>query len=736
MRAYEFMIRSVTRVATLLAVVFGAITCSESPTAARRAPVHLLLAPRFTSQAASIYRSLTSFGVTIDNVHVTVVGAATGDTQGPVLADTTIAFPASESEITIDIDLSIASDQADVMAAIELRQGTTPYFAGGQTLVAKQGETTTAPAPIELAYVGPGASAASLGITPDSPTLAPAASFQFSAQVLDPTEHVVTDLPLSWSTSDATIATVSQTGLVTSTTKTGTVTITVTGLNGLSQQTSIRVQPVTSLVVHTGADQSGSATSTLPTQFEVQALDANQQPVIGATITFAAVNGAGSVSPTSATTDANGYASTSITLGSTAGTYAYTAQVGTAGPTTRVAETASSGVAAALSIVSGNQQADTVMGTFAQPLTIRVTDSFGNAVPNQAVAFQVTSGQASLLTPGSTIPSAEVQTTTGTDGTASVTLSGGGLAGTVQIAALLPNTTVAATFTEAVRPGSPVLFVMLQQPSSTAQATIPLGTQPKVQLADNFLNPVALAGVAVTVLAEYDCSNGGACTQVSAPRPGGVLLDRTAVPGTPTRTLRSKRPSLTLALPRTTRLTAPVRIAATKSVSDTFPQGMGGTTVVLTDANGVASFTDLSLDLQVVPGGGYRLAFTDTTAMMGAALSNPIALSPGPITSIVAAGAADTLSYVSLSDTLHPAVQVIDAVGNGIPGVPVSWSVVNNQGKVDSTSSTTDANGVATPGNWLLPPAVAAPTTFEITATPKPSNIENSPLPIFAAPTG
>lgn len=716
----------------MLLVIAAGATCSDSPTGISVRPVRLALAPHFTGQAAAIYRNLTAFDVTLDNVHVVVSGCcAASDGPGPLLEDTTIAFPASANEITIDLDLTIATQQANVVASIELRQGTTAYFAGSQSFLAKQGETATAPEPVEMGYVGPGATGAFMTITPGSPTLAPSSSFQFAAHVTDNLEHVVTDLPLSWSTSDATIATVSQSGLVTSTGKTGTVTLTATGLNGLSQETPIRVQPVASLIVAGGANQSATAGGALTAAFEVQALDATQTPVIGAPITFAPVNAAGSVSPTSATTDVNGYASTTVTLGSAIGTYTFTAQTGGGTVQARIVATASAAAPASLGIVSGNQQADTVLATLGQPLTVRVADSFGNPVANQIVDFMVTSGQAGLLTPGSAGPLTQAQVTTGTDGTASVSLVAGAVAGTVHVAAVIPNTSFMTTFEETLEPGVASTLAMVQQPSPTAQATITLGRQPKVQVTDLYGNPVALQGLTILASPSVDCSAGAVCTRVVPPRTGGALLNRGTTPSSVPRTPTPRRPSLTRAIPSASRLTVPVEISRTQSVSDTFPQGLGGTTQAVTDASGVASFTDLSLNLSVGP---WVLVFYDANETLGAATSSDIALSPGPIESIIA-WSADTAYNFFPGDTLYPSVRVIDKVGNGIPNVPVTWTVQDGVSKLDSANTTTrtDANGVASGGDWYTPAGVAG-IIFEIIATPNPSSIENSPLHLYGAP--
>src|SRR5437868_2267805 len=265
-----------------------------------------------------------------------------------------------------------------------------------------------------MSYVGPGATAAFIGISPQPATLAPLALWQFNAHVFDHLEQTVTDLPVTWSTTDATIATVTQTGLVTTTGKVGSTTLVVTGLNGITGQAAVNVRPVATLSVLGGDKQSGIVGSALTTRLAVQAMDASGNLVIGATINFSAVNGLGSVSPASAITDATGIASTTLTLGQGIGTYTFTATVA---------------------------------------------------------------------------------------GSSSVLLVGDVLAGVVQVTATVPQTSlVPISFTATLRPGKASQLIMIQQPSTAAQATVPLGTQPKLQVTDQFANPVAGLTIIATTL--------------------------------------------------------------------------------------------------------------------------------------------------------------------------------------------------------------------------------------------
>jgi hypothetical protein len=261
---------------------------------------------------------------------------------------------------------------------------------------------------------------------------------------------------------------------------------------------------------------------------------------------------------------------------------------------------------------------------------------------------------------------------------------------------------------------------VVQQPSATAQATITLGTQPKVQVADQFSNPVALAGLPIIATA-----NGGPNRSVASIVPNGA------------RVLPSAR-RLTPTAADVARLSVPTTISKTSSVSDTFPQGLGGKTQVATDATGVATFTDLSLDLPV---GSWFLQFFDANESLVSVGTTTIALSPGPIESIVSWRlSGDTTSgslnrdttLVLLGATISPTVRVIDKVGNGIADVLITWQAQDIVKELpDGNTSKTDANGFATLTRWVTP-AIAGVPAFILQAIPSAPKVENSPLQLWA----
>ena len=86
-------------------------------------------------------------------------------------------------------------------------------------------------------------------------------------------------------------------------------------------------EPADAIKKISGDNQSGRPGARLANPFVVEVVDENDDPVSGATVTFAVTAGGGSVSPTSATTNASGRAQTVLTLGDEIGDNTVTARV-------------------------------------------------------------------------------------------------------------------------------------------------------------------------------------------------------------------------------------------------------------------------------------------------------------------------------------------------------------------------------------------------------------------------
>jgi hypothetical protein len=86
--------------------------------------------------------------------------------------------------------------------------------------------------------------------------------------------------------------------------------------------------PASALFAVSGSPQNGSAGQPLASPFTVKASDAYGNPVAGVAITFTVTSGGGKMSAPAVTTDANGLASSTLTLGPSAGTNTVTAAAG------------------------------------------------------------------------------------------------------------------------------------------------------------------------------------------------------------------------------------------------------------------------------------------------------------------------------------------------------------------------------------------------------------------------
>jgi aryl-phospho-beta-D-glucosidase BglC (GH1 family) len=111
-------------------------------------------------------------------------------------------------------------------------------------------------------------------------------------------------------------------------------------------------------------------------------------------VAFEVSGGGGSVSPAAATTDADGIARARWTLGGQEGANALRASIpsSSATPAVAFAATGTFGPEATLSVVSGNQQVTAAGCALLTPVTLKVADAGGAAVPGASVYLSVTGG--------------------------------------------------------------------------------------------------------------------------------------------------------------------------------------------------------------------------------------------------------------------------------------------------------------------------------------------------------
>ncbi|PKD43291.1 invasin domain 3-containing protein [Rhodohalobacter barkolensis] len=150
------------------------------------------------------------------------------------------------------------------------------------------------------------------------------------------------------------------------------------------------------LVILTGNNQTGTVSEALANPFVVQITDQFGNPVEGETVDFAidqTPSGASgqSLSTTSATTDASGEASSTLTLGDTPGTY--TTNV-SSGSLTAVSFTAEAQIGDASQMAVTTQPSETTAGEVISPApSVEVTDDVGNGVQGISVSVSEQSGE-------------------------------------------------------------------------------------------------------------------------------------------------------------------------------------------------------------------------------------------------------------------------------------------------------------------------------------------------------
>ena len=474
-----------------------------------------------------------------------------------------------------------------------------------------------------------------------------------------------------------------------------------------------------------GENQVGTVGSALAESLVVRVLDAQNRPVPGQAVTFTPAAGSGTVSPTRPVTAADGTAQVLWTLGGGSGTQQVEARaVGGAAPEDLLVifhANAGAATPATLARISGDNQSATAGSTLPDSLIVRATDSGGNGVAGVTVVWSVSGG--------GTV--SDAQTVTGTDGRTGVRRTLGPVAGTqitTATAAGLAGSPL--TFTATATVGTAGRLVIVQMPSATAASGQAFATQPHVQVQDALGNNVPGAGRAVT--AEL-ASGAGALigsTTASTNADGLAMFSSLGITGgVGTYTLNFTGPSLSgttsgaiqIASGSATRLalvTAPPGSASSGVAFGTNPRiqlqdasgnpvaqsaiaigvsiasgsaALGGATSVATDAQGIATFSGLSL----TGSAGSQVTLLFASSGLTSISSGTITLGAGQVStgnSTLAVGGSP-ITASSGGSTATVTVTARDASGNIVAGAAVVVGV-SGTGNTISAAGTTNASGV------------------------------------------
>jgi Big-like domain-containing protein len=263
---------------------------------------------------------------------------------------------------------------------------------------------------------------------------------------------------------------------------------------------------MTSPIVYSGANQSGTVLTSVPIQ--VRVVDPySGAGVNGVTVTFSAKSG--TFSPASGVSMTNssgisGIASTTYTFPKTAGAVTITAALA-GGASVSFTETAVPGPATKLVNFSGTGQSGQAGSILPKPLEIKVEDASSNAVAGVPVTFVDKSGLGTL---------SSTSVTSNASGLAVASYQLPNTAGAYKITATAvlgnPPKTVSATFAETSTGDAPASISVVSGNNQTAAVNTPLSQLLVVQVSDQGGNPVA--GVSVVFSAPSGTFTGSPAT--------------------------------------------------------------------------------------------------------------------------------------------------------------------------------------------------------------------------------
>lgn len=496
------------------------------------------------------------------------------------------------------------------------------------------------------------------------------------------------------------------------------VTAAVTGATSASFALTNTAGPPVAITAISGGGQIAEVGTAFAAPLVVEVRDAHGNLVTGADVTFTAPATGASATVTTATTGNDGRAQITPTAGTVAGTYQVTAGVG--GATATFTLNNAAGPASLLALTAGDGQATAVTQPFAQPLTVTATDSFGNPIAGVIVTWQAPNPA------GPTVQLADQVLTTGAHGTASTTAIAGFHAGPIAITARGAGTT--AIFHETGVAGPPATVAALPGSSPQAAQVGQAFAQPlAVIVEDAFGNPCAATqvvfatavtqGGGVNLAASTATTDAHGVAQVSATASGligGALITATVTGLAPAQfgltNLRTAPLTITASEGSGQSATVDTDFVAldvlvedgsgqpvagasvTFSAPVTGATGQLAATTVATDASGHAT---LAVHAGTIAGSYQVLAqVAHAAAPVAFTLTNtpgaPVALVNSPL----ADGQSATINtpYAAALDA-----EVVDAFGNGVPGVTVTFSApaAGASGTLAATSVTSDASGHA-----------------------------------------
>ena len=487
---------------------------------------------------------------------------------------------------------------------------------------------------------------------------------------------------------------------------TNTVTVSVTGIQEGQTFSAEGIRIPKTLEIISGNDQEGLPGAALEKPFVVEVRDRSDKPLPGVEVTFSVTSGGGTLSATSATTDSNGRAESTLTLGPNPGTNTVTVSVtGIQGEQTFNAEGIR--IPKRLEIISGKDQEGQPGAALENPFIVEVRDQSDKPLPGIQVTFSVSSGGGAL---------SATSVTTDSNGRAESILTLGPNPGRNTVTVSVTGIQEQQTFTvEGIR--IPETLDIVSGNDQEGQPGAALENPFVVEVRDQSDKPLPGAQVTFSVT-----SGGGtlSATNVTTNSNGRAESRLTLGPNPGTNTVTVSVTGIT----RTEMFNAEgIRIPKTlEIVSGDSQEGQPGAVLERPFVVEVRDQTDKPLPgAQVtfaVSSGGGTLSVTSTTTGSNGRTESTLTLGPNLGTNTVtvsvtgsqdketfnAEGIRIPLAFWIISGDKQQGlpgealanlfvVEVRDKSGEPLPDVQVTFSVSIGGGMLNATSVTTDSNG-------------------------------------------
>ncbi|MEP6495569.1 MAG: Ig-like domain-containing protein [bacterium] len=674
---------------------------SSNPAVASIAPSGLVtaLTAGTTQITGAVGSKSASATVTITDVPVASLTVALSTTAVVVGQPVTATATALDAHNAVLTGRPVAWSSSDANVATVSNVGVITVIGPGSADIIANSEGTIGRATL---VVQPPA-IRSVAVTLSATSLAPGQTTTATVVVRDTASAALVGLPITWSSSDITVATVTADGVVTAVTP-GTATITATS-NGVSGTATVTVQSVVGSVSVAIADRAITAGKSTTATATVR--DGSGAVISGQTVTWASNN-------TSAAT----VSSTGVITGVAVGNAVITAT------TNDLNGSAIVGVQAPAASVTISLGVSALKVGLATTASATVRDASGNALTGRTVSWTSSDVGIVAVTGGGTVT--------------------GIAAGSAMIIGMVDDATANApvTVTTTSGGGTPTAtqLAVTTQPSGTAQSGSALGQQPAVQLRDALNNPINQPGAVVSVTIATGSGSLSGTTTATTDASGVATFTNLSISGSGSHSLQFSASGLTSATssaivvagapppppppPTASQLSIATQPSTSAQNGAAFAQQpaiqlrsssngaisqpgvvvtasivsgggtLGGTTTATTDASGVATFANLTITGTAGP---RTLRFTSSG--LTSTSSSAVTITAGAAARLVVATQPSTSAQSGAAFTQQPVIQVADASGNaaGQTGVTVTVAIATGSGALGGTATaTTGANGIAT----------------------------------------